>query len=112
MGGGMMTPTINGRIFDASRIDNTVQFDSVEEWLLTNTSTLDHPLHLHVWPMQIIEQDGQPVDSLLWQDVVNIPARSTTRVRIAFEDFSGKTVYHCHILDHEDNGMMGIINAN
>jgi len=112
MGGGMMTPTINGRQFDASRIDTTVQFDSVEEWLLTNTSTLDHPLHLHVWPMQIIEQDGQPVDSLLWQDVVNIPARSTTRVRIAFEDYSGKTVYHCHILDHEDNGMMGIINAS
>jgi len=43
---------------------------------------------------------------------VNIPARSTTRVRIAFEDYSGKTVYHCHILDHEDNGMMGIINAS
>ncbi|MBH0024457.1 multicopper oxidase family protein [Salinibacterium sp. SWN248] len=112
MGAGMMTPTINDRPFDASRIDTTVQFDSVEEWLLTNTSTLDHPLHLHVWPMQIIEQDGQPVDTLLWQDVVNIPARSTTRVRIAFEDFSGKTVYHCHILDHEDNGMMGIISAN
>ncbi|MGV8911246.1 MAG: multicopper oxidase family protein [Rhodoglobus sp.] len=112
MGGSMMTPTINGRQFEASRVDTTVQFDSVEEWLLTNTSTLDHPLHLHVWPMQIVEQDGQPVDTLLWQDVVNIPARSTTRVRIAFEDFSGKTVYHCHILDHEDNGMMGIIAAN
>lgn len=112
MGPGMMTPTINGRQFEASRIDTTVQFDSVEEWLLTNTSTLDHPLHLHVWPMQIIEQDGQPADSVMWQDVVNIPARSTTRVRIAFEGFSGKTVYHCHILDHEDNGMMGIINAN
>jgi FtsP/CotA-like multicopper oxidase with cupredoxin domain len=112
MGGGMMSPTINGRAFDASRIDTTVQFDSVEEWLLTNTSTLDHPLHLHVWPMQIVEQDGRPVDTMLWQDVVNIPARSTTRVRIAFDDFSGQTVYHCHILDHEDNGMMGIINAN
>ncbi|WP_341952167.1 multicopper oxidase family protein [Salinibacterium sp. TMP30] len=112
MGGGMMSPTINGRAFDASRIDTTVQFGSVEEWLLTNTSTLDHPLHLHVWPMQIVEQDGRPVDTMMWQDVVNIPARSTTRVRIAFDDFSGKTVYHCHILDHEDNGMMGIINAN
>ncbi|MGV8856916.1 multicopper oxidase family protein [Rhodoglobus sp.] len=112
MGAGMMSPTINGRGFDAAHVDTTVQFDSVEEWLLTNTSTLDHPLHLHVWPMQVIEQDGQPVDSIMWQDVVNIPARSTTRVRIAFEDFSGKTVYHCHILDHEDNGMMGIITAN
>ncbi|TQO18888.1 FtsP/CotA-like multicopper oxidase with cupredoxin domain [Rhodoglobus vestalii] len=112
MGGGMMSPTINGRAFDASRIDTTVQFDSVEEWLLTNTSTLDHPVHLHVWPMQIIEQDGRPVDTMMWQDVVNVPARSSTRVRIAFDDFSGRTVYHCHILDHEDDGMMGIINAN
>lgn len=111
MGGGMMSPTINGRAFDASRVDETVQFESVEEWLLTNTSPLDHPLHLHVWPMQIVEQGGEPVETAIWQDVVNIPARSTTRVRIAFDDFSGRTVYHCHILDHEDAGMMGTIQA-
>jgi len=111
MGGGMMSPTINGRAFDPSRVDETVQFGSVEEWLLTNTSTLDHPLHLHVWPMQIVEQGGRAVDATIWQDVVNIPARSTTRVRIAFDDFGGRTVYHCHILDHEDAGMMGIIQA-
>ncbi|KGJ72002.1 copper oxidase [Cryobacterium roopkundense] len=111
MSGGMMSATINGQAFDATRIDTSVQFDSVEEWMLTNSSSLDHPLHLHVWPMQIIAQDGQPVDSVIWQDVVNIPARSTVRVRIAFNDFSGRTVYHCHILDHEDAGMMGIVQA-
>nr|WP_221244021.1 multicopper oxidase family protein [Cryobacterium roopkundense] len=111
MGGAMMAPTINGRAFDAARIDETVQLGSVEDWLLTNTSTLDHPLHLHVWPMQIVEEGGQPVDTVIWQDVVNIPARSTTRVRIAFSDFSGRTVYHCHILDHEDAGMMGVVEA-
>ncbi|WP_104082495.1 multicopper oxidase family protein [Cryobacterium sp. Y11] len=112
MGGGMMSATINGQVFDATRVDTTVQFDSVEEWLLTNTSPLDHPVHLHVWPMQIIEQSGQPVKNIMWQDVVNIPARSTVRVRIAFDDFSGRTVYHCHILDHEDSGMMGVVTAN
>jgi FtsP/CotA-like multicopper oxidase with cupredoxin domain len=112
MGGGMMSATINGQVFDATRIDTTVQFDTVEDWLLTNTSPLDHPMHLHVWPMQIIEQSGQPVKTIMWQDVVNIPARSTVRVRIAFDDFSGRTVYHCHILDHEDSGMMGVITAN
>ncbi|TFC25196.1 multicopper oxidase family protein [Cryobacterium sp. TMT1-3] len=111
MGGGMMSATINDRTFDATHVDTTVQFNSIEEWTLTNTSTLDHPLHLHVWPMQIIEQNGRPVDSAIWQDVVNIPARSIVRVRIAFDDFSGRTVYHCHILDHEDAGMMGIIQA-
>ncbi|TQO19566.1 multicopper oxidase [Rhodoglobus vestalii] len=104
--------TINGRAFDVTRIDTTVQFDSVEEWLLTNTSTLDHPLHRRVWPMQIIEQDGRPVDTIMCQDIVNIPARSTTRVRIVFDDFSGRTVYHCHILDHEDNGIKGIVDTS
>ncbi|TFD59195.1 multicopper oxidase family protein [Cryobacterium suzukii] len=111
MRGGMMSATINDRAFDATHIDTTVQFGSVEEWTLTNTSTLDHPLHLHVWPMQIIEQDDRPVESVIWQDVVNIPARSTVRVRVKFDDFSGRTVYHCHVLDHEDAGMMGIIQA-
>ncbi len=112
MGGGMMSATINGLVFDATRVDTTVQFDSVEDWLLTNTSPLDHPMHLHVWPMQIIEQSGQPVDTIMWQDVVNIPARSSMRVRIACDDFSGRIEYHCHILDHEDSGMMGSITAN
>ncbi|WP_233197651.1 multicopper oxidase domain-containing protein [Cryobacterium sp. Y57] len=112
MGGGMMSATINGQVFDATRVDTTVQFDSVDEWLLTNTSPLDHPMHLHVWPMQIIEQSGQPVDTIMWQNVVTIPARSSMRVRIACDDFNGRTVYHCHILDHEDSGMMGVITAN
>ena len=76
---------------------------------LTNTSPMDHPIHLHVWPMQIIEQAARPVDAAEWQDVGNVPARSSVRVRIPFEDFTGKSVYHCHILDHEDSGMMGII---
>ena len=111
MSGGMMSATINDAAFDASRLDTTVQVGSVEEWMLTNTSMLDHPLHLHVWPMQIIEQDGRAVKEVMWRDVVNIPARSTVRVRVAFDDYGGKTVYHCHILDHEDAGMMGIIKA-
>ncbi|MET3923554.1 multicopper oxidase family protein [Arthrobacter sp. UYEF20] len=115
MGGGtgseMMSFTINGRPFDPARVDTTVTAGAVEEWTLRNTSPMDHPVHLHVWPMQIIEHAGQPVDTPMWQDVVNIPARSSVRVRIAFDDFAGKTVYHCHILDHEDSGMMGLIEA-
>ncbi|MCY0903705.1 multicopper oxidase family protein [Arthrobacter sp. H14-L1] len=111
MGSGMLSFTINGRPFDPARVDTTVPAGAVEEWTLRNTSPMDHPVHLHVWPMQIIEQAGQPVDSPMWQDVVNVPARSSVRVRISFDDFTGKTVYHCHILDHEDSGMMGLIEA-
>ncbi|TFD78277.1 multicopper oxidase family protein [Cryobacterium fucosi] len=111
MGGGGMGFTINGREFDGGRVDTTVQGGSVEEWTLTNASQMDHPVHLHVWPMQVVERVGRAVDSVLWQDVVNVPARSAVRVRVAFTGFTGKTVYHCHILDHEDNGMMGVIDA-
>ncbi|MDP3208718.1 MAG: multicopper oxidase family protein [Rhodoglobus sp.] len=111
MGGSMMGFTIDGKEFDPARIDTTVAGGSVEEWTLTNTSPMDHPIHLHVWPMQIVEQDGRAVQDILWQDVVNVPANANVRVRIPFDDFTGKTVYHCHILDHEDLGMMGIINA-
>ncbi|TFC17645.1 multicopper oxidase family protein [Cryobacterium algoritolerans] len=111
MGGGGMGFTINGREFDGARVDTTVQGGSVEEWTLTNASRMDHPLHLHVWPMQVIERAGRAVDSVLWQDVINVPARSVVLVRIAFTGFTGKTVYHCHILDHEDNGMMGVIDV-
>lgn len=113
MGGGntMMAFTIDGKEFDHARVDTIVQGGSIEEWTLTNTSPMDHPVHLHVWPMQIVEQDGATVQEILWQDVVNVPANASVRVRIPFDDFTGKTVYHCHILDHEDLGMMGIINA-
>jgi FtsP/CotA-like multicopper oxidase with cupredoxin domain len=108
-GAGMMRFTINGREFNDARTDTTVAAGSVEEWTLTNRSPMDHPFHLHVWPMQIIEENGKAVDSLLWQDVVNVPANGRVTVRIAFEDFRGRAVYHCHILDHEDLGMMGVI---
>ncbi len=108
MGGmGGMSFTIDGRPFDPARIDTNVTAGTVEEWILTNTSPMDHPIHLHVWPMQVMDGSAQPV----WRDVVNVPARSSVRVRIPFEDFSGRTVYHCHILDHEDAGMMAIVSA-
>ena len=108
-GAGMMHFTINGRKFNEARTDTTVAAGNVEEWTLTNTSPMDHPFHLHVWPMQIIEENGQGTDPAVWQDVVNVPANGRVRVRVAFKDFRGRSVYHCHILDLEDLGMMGVI---
>ena len=103
----MMSFTINGRQFDADRNDITVRAGTVEEWTLINTSPMDHPMHLHVWPMQVLDDGESPT----WQDVVNIPAFGRVTIRVAFDDIVGRTVYHCHILDHEDLGMMGTILA-
>ena len=111
MGGGGMAFTIDGQVFDASRVDQQVRAGTVEEWEIRNTSPMAHPFHLHVWPMQLTESAGVPVEIVSRQDVVNVPARSSVLVRIAFETFTGRTVYHCHILDHEDLGMMGVIHV-
>jgi len=118
MGGGMamgdgesmgdgMTYVIDGRSFDPARIDQSVSIGAVEEWTLVNSSMMEHPFHLHVWPMQLVEAKGVDV-----RDVVNVPAGESVTVRIAFDRFPGKTVYHCHILDHEDLGMMGVLEAS
>ncbi|WP_430646746.1 multicopper oxidase domain-containing protein [Agromyces sp. GXS1127] len=112
MGGGMgqgMAFTIDGRTFAEGRTDLEVEADAMEEWTIENTSTMDHPFHLHVWPMQLVEVDGRAVDGVDRRDVVPVPAGGRVVVRIAFEGISGRTVYHCHILDHEDLGMMGAI---
>lgn len=102
---------INGAAFNPDVINEEVRIGTVEEWTIVNSSTMDHPFHLHVWPMQIVSIGGAAVNSVEYQDVVNVPAKSQTVVRIHFNEFPGKTVYHCHILDHEDLGMMGVLNA-
>lgn len=108
MGGGRSF-TIDGREFDSSRVDSEVAQGALEEWTLVNTSTMDHPFHLHTWPMQLIEVAGVRAAGVDWRDVVPVPAGSSTVVRIPFEGVAGRSVYHCHILDHEDQGMMGVI---
>ena len=113
MGGGMNGNfTINGEAFNMDVINTTVQLGHIEEWTLINATTMEHPFHLHVWPMQVLSIGGTAIDDVEYQDVVNIPANSQSVVRVHFDQFDGKAVYHCHILDHEDLGMMGIIQAN
>jgi FtsP/CotA-like multicopper oxidase with cupredoxin domain len=111
MGTGGLAFTIDGRTFDPDRVDQEVVVGAVEEWTIANTSPMDHPMHLHVWPMQVVAEAGVRVDDVRWLDVVNVPAGSEVTVRIAFREFGGRTVYHCHILDHEDRGMMGVVVA-
>jgi FtsP/CotA-like multicopper oxidase with cupredoxin domain len=104
MGAGMSF-TINGRTFNPDRIDTRVGLNTVEEWEFINPTTMDHPMHIHTNPFQVIASDGTPIRA--WRDVVPVPAGARVRVRIAFRDFTGSAMYHCHILDHEDLGMMG-----
>lgn len=111
MGGGMgemMSFTIDGKTFDADRTDIAVTKGTTEEWEICNTSPMDHPFHLHVWPFLVV--DGP--SSAGWKDTVNVPAGESVRIHVPFTNIRGRTVYHCHILDHEDLGMMGVIDVS
>ena len=98
---------INDQPYNHQRIDTQVKLNSVEEWELVNTGVMDHPFHIHVNSFQVVSRNGQKEPYSAWRDTVLVRPGETVRIRIAFEDYVGKTVYHCHILDHEDLGMMG-----
>ncbi len=111
-GGGMASRfRINGKSFDAARTDITTRLGRVENWTVTNTSPMDHPFHLHVWPFQVVDRSGDGASLPGWKDTVNVPAGGSVTLRVPLTEIPGRTVYHCHILDHEDLGMMGVIDV-
>jgi FtsP/CotA-like multicopper oxidase with cupredoxin domain len=107
-----MAFTINGRTFDPERTDAIVKLGTVEEWEIINAGgmmTFDHPFHIHTNAFQVLSQNGKSPPFQAWKDTVNVPMGESVRVLIPFQDFPGRTVYHCHILDHEDLGMMAVV---
>ena len=107
--GDVGTNQINGKVFDHNRVDYTVKLGDVEEWTLKNTDNEDHTFHIHVNDFQIMSVNGQPYNAHGLQDMVVIPQGGEVVVRIPFTDFVGKFFFHCHILPHEDTGMMGVV---
>jgi FtsP/CotA-like multicopper oxidase with cupredoxin domain len=104
---------LDGKVFDIDRIDQNVVAGTVEEWDLVNLDVFQHPFHIHVNPFQVVAMNGQPVDDPTWWDVIALPSKGTLTIRTFFRpDIDGKTVYHCHILPHEDNGMMANVMIN
>lgn len=101
--------TINHEVFDPKVVNVTAKLGTVEEWVLTNDSTELHPFHIHVNDFQVMSINGEPYDAHGLQDIVSIPVGGEVVIRNPFDDFTGKFVFHCHILNHEDGGMMQII---
>lgn len=110
--------TINGVSMDINVINETIQLGDMEVWLITNLSGVAHPFHVHGAPFQVLSRSNGPVpdNERGWKDVVLVPAAQGAgnpgRVKIIkpFLDFADSTypyMYHCHILEHEDRGMMG-----
>lgn len=100
---------INGEPFEMGNPDTVVKLNTVEDWEIANTGTMDHPFHLHTNDFQVISRDNKPEPYRAWKDTTLVKRGEVVRIRIPFKDYPGKTVYHCHILDHEDLGMMATI---
>ncbi|MBC3190477.1 multicopper oxidase domain-containing protein [Pseudonocardia sp. C8] len=104
--------TINGKAMDMTRIDEVVPAGATELWELTNVHSRPHNLHVHDARGQVVAAGGHPVPPELrsWKDTVYVPPRTTTRVLLRFgrhADPGTPYMYHCHLLYHEDQGMMG-----
>jgi FtsP/CotA-like multicopper oxidase with cupredoxin domain len=100
---------INGRTMDMDRVDVSAKLGATEIWQVENLVGMDHPFHLHGFQFQILDRNGVPEKDRRWKDTVNIPKHQTARFIVRYDDFPGRWMFHCHILDHEDHGMMGIL---
>jgi len=104
---------INGSTFDMSVVNYTVPLDNVEIWSLTNQTPIAHPFHIHDVQFFILDINGNPPPPALQglNDVVLVPAgMGNVRFIAVFNDFEDNDIpfmYHCHMLTHEDMGMMG-----
>lgn len=100
---------INGRVFDINRVDVRSKVDTLEIWEIVNKTDMDHPFHLHTYPFQVLSRGGKPEPYRAWKDTVNLRKDEVVRIAVPIRDFTGITVYHCHIVEHEDRGMMGVL---
>lgn len=102
---------INHRTFDHERVDVRVPLGSIEEWTIRNSSDELHVFHIHQVPFQVISVNGKTVPFGGLQDTIDVPIHGEVTVRLAFVDptIVGRFMFHCHILEHEDKGMMALI---
>jgi suppressor of ftsI len=104
------TFAINGMSFDVDRIDAMPKLGSLEEWTIRNTTNEQHPFHIHINDFRVLSVNGTPYTNHGEQDTVVLPpGGGEVVIRLPFLDFSGKFVFHCHILAHEDGGMMTVV---
>lgn len=100
---------IDGKEFNPDVINQIMTLGTTEEWKIINESSEVHPFHIHVNPFQVMSINGVEIDRKSMDDTFPIPAKGEVTIRTKYRDFDGKYVLHCHILFHEDNGMMQLV---
>lgn len=112
-GMGMMAAFgIDGRLFDMNRVDLVSRAGETEDWDIVNDTLMDHPIHIHGTQFRLVSRESRGATTAApyaaWLDTVDVPAGTTATIRVR-QDLPGKRMVHCHILEHEDAGMMAVL---
>lgn len=99
---------VDGKSFDINRVDHRVKLGAVEEWTIVNEHFHDHIFHIHVNPFELVKLNGEYFPPV-WLDTVVLPRNGSITIRSRFLDFVGKYVLHCHMMNHEELGMMQVV---
>jgi len=106
---------LNGRSFDMQRVDLVSRVGAVEQWEIVNRSDMDHPFHIHGTQFTVLERElhGHIERSAYpaLHDTVNLKSGETVRIKL-MQALPGRRMYHCHVLEHEDQGMMGQVEVS
>jgi FtsP/CotA-like multicopper oxidase with cupredoxin domain len=101
------TWTINGKGFDASRVDAQPVLGTTERWIFRNTTTLPHIAHVHLGDQKLVSRNGQPPAPYeRVKESWYLAPGDEVVVDITFSDYVGTFIFHCHVLEHEDDAMM------
>ena len=103
---------INGKLMEMGRVDEVVRLGDIEIWEIMNRGGQAHPFHIHDVQFLILDRDGTPPEPSEsgWKDTVLVGTNETVRFITQFNTYANPDIpymYHCHILEHEDGGMMG-----
>jgi FtsP/CotA-like multicopper oxidase with cupredoxin domain len=94
---------VNG---DMHTNDAPVYVGDLQVWEVANTSLMDHPFHLHGFFFQVIEENGEVPEYKAWKDTYNLKPKSKVKIAWVPDNRPGRWMYHCHILEHHEAGMM------
>ena len=112
--GATVTFLINGRIFDPGRVDLVTTVGRIELWTIVNNTAMAHPFHIHGTQFQLVSRQigtvVTPAPYLAWIDTVLVPSQHTATIKVR-QMLAGKRMFHCHILEHEDNCMMALLDV-
>lgn len=104
--------TLDGKSFDMHVIDQAVKLGATETWTITNNNIFGHSFHIHDVQFRILSRSNGAVADFEqgWKDTVYLPRNQSVTLVARFDDFASDTdpfMYHCHMANHEDGGMMG-----